>query len=112
MNRSDRLKQYWSDVKAGLRQPPKRGERNGNVTRKVRCASSWVRRGELVLTVCPHGELIFREPGKRASYKLGLAEAFRMAVVITTNKIKARTSELKKLMPLGKARKQARKELL
>jgi hypothetical protein len=81
--------------------------------RKVRCNSSWLKGSEVVLIIYPHGELGFREPRRRAEYRLSLNEAFRQAVLITTNKINARVKELRKQgQMLGKARKQARKELL
>lgn len=32
MNKAEQLKQYWADVKAGLREPPKR-TRNGKLSR-------------------------------------------------------------------------------
>lgn len=82
------------------------------VRRKMRCLSTWAREGQIILTVYPHGELGFREPRRRAEYKLGLPDAFRQAVLITTNKLVARTKELKREgLGLAQARRKARKEL-
>jgi len=111
VNKSERMKLYWLEVRLGERPKPKRKESSGVVRRKVRCNSSWVRRSEIIVTVYPHGELGFREPGKRSEFKLGMAEAYRMAVTITTNKINARVRELKKLHGLAQARRMARKEV-
>lgn len=83
------------------------------VRRKMHCVHNWLKNNEVILTIYPHGELGFREPRRRAEYRVSLAEAFRQAVVITTNRISLRTKELRKQgMTLGKARKQARKEAL
>lgn len=112
MNNSERLKQYWQDVRNGLRNPPQR-KADAPTKRKVRCISNWVRSGEVIVVVYPHGEIGFREPGKRAEYKLGLPEAFRHAVTITSLKIGARVKALRREgRTLAQARKQARKELL
>lgn len=78
----------------------------------MRCSSIWIRAGEVVLTIYPHGEIGFREPHKRAEYKLGLPDAFRVAVTITINKMTARVRELRKEgYGLADARRKARKEL-
>ena len=83
------------------------------IKRLARCNSSWARHGQIVLIVYPHGELGFREPRRRAEYRISLPEAYRQAVILTTNKINARVKELRKQgMTLGKARRQAGKELL
>src|SRR5437660_6897377 len=96
MNRSERMKLFWQQVRAGERQPPRRGERSQVLRRKVRCNHNWLRQSEVVLTIYPHGELGFREPGRRAEYRLGLPEAFRQAVINTTNRISAKVKELRK----------------
>lgn len=111
MNKSERMKAFWQEVREGKRPAPERGR--GPLRRKVRCASSWCRGGEIILTVYPHGELGFREPRRRAEYKLSLTEAFRQAVLITTGKIAQRVKVLRKEgHGLASARRMARKEAL
>lgn len=110
-DRSEQMKRFWQEVKAGTRPAPKRGQGNGTIKRKVRCASNWCKTGELVLTIYPHGEFGFREPHRRAEYRLGMTEAYRQAVLITTGKIAARAKELKRA-GVRNALKQARRELL
>lgn len=113
MNKSERLKEFWRQVKSGERPAPQRGKGDGTIKRVVRCNSNWARSGEVILIVYPHGELGFREPRRRAEYRLGLPEALRVAVTLTTNKIAARVRELKREgMSIGAARRKARKELL
>jgi len=111
MTQSERTKQYWAEVRAGLRPKPER-KPNGPVKRKLRCQSHWAKSGEVILTVYPHGELGFREPHRRAEYRLGLPEAFRQAVLITTAKIAARVKELRKQGHGRGATSRARKEIL
>lgn len=111
MNRSERMKAYWQEVREGKRQPPQRG--HNPLRRKVRCASHWLKGGEVILTIYPHGELGFREPRHRAEYRLSLTEAFRQAVVITTQKITTRVKALRKEgYGLVEARRKAGRELL
>jgi hypothetical protein len=81
------------------------------VRRRVKCVSSLIRDGEIILTVYPHGEIGLRELRRRTEFKLGLADAWRVAVEISNNKFKKRVVELKKTLSLAQARKQARKEL-
>ncbi len=81
------------------------------VRRRVRCNSTLVRGGELVHVLYPHGEIGLRLPNKRTEFRLGLADAWRVAIDITNAKFKKRVAELKKTLTLGQARKQARKEL-
>lgn len=112
MNRSERLKQYWQEVRSGARPAPKRTN-NGTIKRKVRCNSNWLKGSEVILTIYPHGELGFREPRRRAEYKLSMTEAYRSAVVLTTNKIAARVKVLKKEgYKLAQARRMATREIL
>jgi hypothetical protein len=81
------------------------------VKRRVRCASSMVRGGELIHVLYPSGKIGLREPGRQTEFFLGLADAWRVAMEITTAKFVKRVKELKKTMSLKLARKQARKEL-
>lgn len=81
------------------------------VRRRVRCASSMIRGGELIHVLYPSGEIGLREVGRRTEFKLGLADAWRVAIDITNHKFKIRVAELKKTKSLKDARKQARKEL-
>lgn len=81
------------------------------VKRRVRCASSMIRGGELIHVLYPNGEIGLREPGKRTEFKLGLADAWRVAIDITNLKFRKRVAELKKSVSLKEARKQARREL-
>lgn len=111
MSNGERLKQYWAEVKAGLRPAPKRGEPTGIIKRRIRCASNLVRDGEVILIIYPHGELGLREVNRRTEYKLGLADVWRVAVETTVLKFGRRVKELKKVMTLAQARRQARKEL-
>ena len=112
MNRSERMKEFWRQVRAGEREAPQRGKNGGAVRRTMRCQSIWIRGSEIILTVYPHGELSFREPRRRAEYKLSLVEAHRQAVVIATNRMTARVRELKKTMTLKQARRTARREVI
>lgn len=83
--------------------------------RKAKIDSNWVRvkSKDVVVTLDPRGFLGFRELGRRAEYKLSLVEAFRQAVVITNLKMGSRVKELRKHgVPLGKARRMARNEML
>ncbi len=113
MNRSEQMKQFWHEVRTGERPAPQRGASNGTVKRKVRCVSNWIKSSELIITIYPHGEIGFREPRHRAEYRLSMADAFRSAVVLTTNRIAIRVKALRKEgCALGKARKMATKELL
>lgn len=106
------LRQYWQEVKAGIRPRPERGPVTAT-RRKVRLISTWARSGQLVVTLHSHGELAFREPGRRATYRIGLAEAYRQAVLLTTAKIRQRAKELRKAgASRGSAQRQARRELL
>src|ERR1043166_5492168 len=106
------MKEYWRRVKAGELPSPKKGRRSQIVRRTVRCNSSWVRGGKVILALYPHGELGFREPRKRVEYKVSLAAAHRMAVQTTVGKMNARVKELRKQgHGLASARRQARKEL-
>lgn len=82
------------------------------VRRKVRVVSNWIKTDKVVVTIYPHGELGLRELGRRTEYKVGLSTVWHQAVCLTMNRITARVKELKKVMPLAQARKQARKELL
>lgn len=112
MSKAERLKAYWADVHAGRRPAPQRNP-DGTTRRKVRCVSNWARSGELIVTIYPHGELGFREPKHRDEYRLSMTEAFRQAVILTTLRIGNRVKQLKKEgMTLGKARRQARREIL
>lgn len=112
MDRSERLKKYWEEVRAGERPAPKRTA-NGPLKRKVRCNHHWLKGSEIIVTVYPHGELGFREPKRRAEYKISIADAFRSAVVLTTNKIASRVKALRKEgYGLAKARRMAAKEVL
>lgn len=70
-----------------------------------------IRGGELVHVLYPSGEIGLREPGKRTEFKLGLADAWRVAIDITNSKFRKRVAELKKSVSLKEARKQARREL-
>lgn len=111
MSRSERLKAFWQEVREGKRPKPQRG--SGPLKRLLRCDSTWARTGKIVLIIYPHGELGFKEPRRRAEYKISLAEAFRQAVVITTLKIGNRVKALRKEgYGLGEARRKARRELL
>ena len=106
------MKAFWQEVKEGKREAPRR-KGNGPLKRKVLCPSSWCRRGEVVLIIYPHGEIGFKEPRKRAEYRITTTEAFRQAVLITTNRINVRVKALRKEgYGLGDARRKARKEIL
>lgn len=75
----------------------------------MRCDSNWARTGQIILTIYPHQELGFREPGRRAEYKLSLPEAYRQAVLLTSAKLRVRTKELRKAgvrNPTAKARRE------
>jgi len=112
MNRSDRLKKYWEEVRAGKRPAPQRNS-NGPLKRKIRCNHHWLKGTEVIVTLYPHGELGFREPKRRAEYKLPIADAFRSAVVVTTNRIASRVKTLRKEgYGLGQARRMAAREVL
>ena len=82
------------------------------IRRIVECESSWLKNNEVVLIVYPDGYLGFREPRRRAEFKLSLKEAYRQAVLITTAKINARVKELRKQGVRRGALKQARREYL
>lgn len=84
------------------------------IRRRARCPHIWLRSGEVVLTIYPHGELGFREPKHRAEYKLGLTTAFNYAVHATLAKIEALAKKYRKDegLTLGAARRKARKQLL
>jgi hypothetical protein len=81
------------------------------VRRRVRCVSSLIRDGEIILTVYPHGEIGLREVRRRTEFRLGLADAWRMANEITNFKFRKKVNEYKKSMSLKDARHQARKDL-
>jgi hypothetical protein len=81
------------------------------VKRRVRCSSSLVRHGELIHILYPHGEIGLREPGRRTEFRIGLGDAWRVAIDITNNKFRKLVAGYKKTMSLKDARKQARKEL-
>jgi len=109
---SERLKVFWQEVRDGKRPKPER-DPNAPTEKLLRCNSSWARDGQIILIIYPHGELGFREPRRRAEYKIGLPEAYRQAVLITTGKINMRVRDLRKHgMRLSEARRKARKELL
>jgi len=84
------------------------------IARRARCPHIWLRSGEVILTIYPEGVLGFREPRKRAEYRLGLTTAFNYAVHATLHKIETRVKELRKKdgLTLAQARRKARKELL
>lgn len=82
------------------------------IRRIVDCESSWLREGKVVLIVYPDGYLGFREPRRRAEFKLSLKEAYRQAVLITTAKIASRAKELRKQGVRRGALAQARREYL
>lgn len=106
------LAEYWRKVKAGEIQPVKPGAPQ-KVTRQVRLISTWARTGRLYVTVHDHGELSLREPGRRATYRIGMPEVYRQAVLITAGKIRARAAELRKAGASRRsAARMARREIL
>lgn len=112
MSKSENLKRFWQEVREGKRPKPERNP-NAPIKRTLRCNSNWARTGEIVLIIYSHGELGFREPRHRAEYKLGLPEAYRQAVLITTQKLTVRVKQLRKEgYGLGEARRKARREIL
>ena len=71
-----------------------------------------IRDGEIILTVYPSGEIGLRELRRRTEFKLGLADAWRVAIDITNHKFKILVAKYKKAgKSLKEARQQARKEL-
>ena len=113
MRNAAALKEYWRQVKAGERPAPERAIGPQPTVRKVRCQSNWVRGGDAIITIYPHGEIGFREPGRRTEYKLSTAEGFRQAALITIAKVHRRTKEIKKekFITRTQALKLARKEV-
>lgn len=85
---------------------------NGPVHREVDLHSSWFPTHRVIITIHPSGFIGFREVGRRSQYKLNLVEAARQAVVQSTNKIRARETELKKAGLRRGARRTATREAL
>jgi hypothetical protein len=86
---------------------------NKPVLRRVSAGSQSLRRDPLVLVLHPSGFIGVREAGRRAQYKVDLKTIVAQAVRLTTNKIIARTQELRgQGYKLSEARKRARQECL
>lgn len=107
INNIDRLKQYWAEVKAGLREPPAKSKPQV-FRRRVR-----VGRDEWIVKVYSHGELGFRSPGRRYEYRLSMADAIRSAAWASAQRINRRMRELiKEGHRRASAKRQAHREVL
>lgn len=113
MNKSDRLKIYWAEVKAGLRPAPVR-EKQTSITREVRVESFKIRSRRLVVTLHDHGELELREPHHRGSYKITIAQCYSIAAINAANSQRALVKKYRKekFLSLAEARRKARKEIV
>jgi hypothetical protein len=81
------------------------------VRRKVRVVSNWVRTGQIVVSLYPHGELGVRELRTRCEYRLTVAELFRHAATLAILKKGRRVKELRgEGHTLAEARRLAKRE--
>jgi len=116
---SERLKQFWADVKAGKREAPKRS-RNGSLTRKTTVeldGSFGSDRGHaIILTVHPDGRLELRPERTRRAETIHLLDVYRFAIRCRVNRgqlEKARLAKEKRAIRLAAQRRErAEKRLL
>lgn len=111
--KTDALKKYWADVRAGLREHPKR-EKQTSVTRKVRVESHFVRDRTLIVVLHDHGELELREPRRLGAYKISLAQCYTIAAKNAANQQMALVKKYRKeeFLTLAEARRKARRSVL
>ena len=112
MTKSDTLKQFWADVKAGRREAPKRSS-NGVVTRKTAATLDGSfgpdRHKRIILTIHPNGLLELRPERTRRSETIDIVDVYRFAMrcrVGRTQLEKARERKAKKAERLARQRQE------
>jgi hypothetical protein len=83
MTKAEALKKYWADVRAGLREPPKRNH-NGSITRKTRATLDRTFGPDhdkaIIVTLHPDGRIELRPERTRRSETLSLIDVYRYAI--------------------------------
>lgn len=112
MTKSDALKQFWADVKAGKREAPKRSS-NGALTRKTAATLDHSfgpdRNKHIILTIHPNGILELRPERTKRSETIDLVDVYRFAMRCRVGRgqlEKARERKLKKAERLARLRQE------
>lgn len=90
MNKAERLRQYWADVRAGLRPAPVRKGNGGTITRVSHAELDGTfgpdRGKRLVWTILPNGVLEIRPERTRRAETVSLVDVYRYAIHCRVNR--------------------------
>lgn len=112
MTRQEALRQYWADVRAGRREPPKRTN-DGTVTRTLSIALDGTfgpdRGKRLVVTLRPDGRLEIRPERTQRMETVHILDVYRFAIRCRANRAvleRARERKTKKAERLARLRQE------